>query len=112
MKPNKLWHKTEKEWYSNFATTEDGKILLHVVDDTWIKAISDDYYFVESFGRTDADGKDVYVGDILEWTGKGCLWSDQVGKLQLIKDIRQLFGNINLFRVIGNVYENPELMGM
>lgn len=64
----------------------------------------------EFTGLLDTNGKEIYEGDILKPTTREGLWSDQVGKLHIVRDIREPFGNCNLFEVIGNIYENPELL--
>jgi len=61
-------------------------------------------------GLKDKNGKEIYEVDILKPTTDEGLWSDQVGKLHIVKDIRHPFGNCHLFEIIGNIYENPELV--
>jgi len=71
------------------------------------------YFILQQFtGLKDKNGKEIYEGDILElkhndrvvlkhivvWNEKRCGWSDYEPK--------------NEFEVIGNIYENPELLNL
>jgi hypothetical protein len=75
-------------------------------------------------GLFDKNGKEIYEGDIMSLTQDGkptavivykfngfaFKWIAKIFKTVRRKDIEPLFRNISLFEVIGNIYENPELL--
>lgn len=78
---------------------------------------------MQYIGLNDKDGKEIYEGDILERYGywpiiieydKGCLMVrdlDEVRYNNLILNVPICnFESINDWKVIGNIYENPELL--
>ena len=130
----RAWDKVCREMFYNSELANgdmmviclDGEIQLS--DDDTYKP--DDFILMQYTGLKDKNGKEIYEGDILRlWrsTGKNgeprgeyykpfpveyCeLWTqfvvvDKANKAQM--GIWQAFG---AFEVIGNIYENPELLG-
>ena len=96
----RAWDKSEQKWDD---TPESFRIRM--IND--LKHIE----FSQFTGLTDKNGKEIYEGDIIEWV-------DELGESDRIHRMEVQFKNggfhpfqVNRdFEVIGNIYENPELI--
>jgi len=85
------------------------------------KELSSPYAIFQFTGLKDKEGKEIYEGDIIEYK----IEFDKKTKYKtVIKDIDLIFGfrefqydeysnfntNLNTIKIIGNIYENPELL--
>jgi uncharacterized phage protein (TIGR01671 family) len=101
-----------------FATCNDGvfKPLISCVDGN--RAYKD-YPIMQSTGLKDKNGKDVYEGDIIsskQWNPREykVIFEDGEFCFVSIKGVEKPYTNpihyVENFSVIGNIYENPELL--
>ena len=79
-----------------------------------------DIELMQSTGLKDKNGKEVFVGDIIKCT-RGCLHEVYIEKeyggtyfggmpAVYLKDLREGYGWTEHEEIIGNIYENPELL--
>lgn len=84
----------------------------------WI--VNNDLYLMQSTGLKDKNGKEVFVGDIIKCT-RGCLHEVYIEKeyggtyfggmpAVYLKDLREGYAWTEHEEIIGNIYENPELL--
>ncbi len=80
----------------------------------------DEITLMQSTGLKDKNGKDVFVGDIIKCT-RGCLHEVYIEKeyggtyfggmpAVYLKDLREGYAWTEHEEIIGNIYENPELL--
>jgi len=76
---------------------------------------SDHYELMQYTGLKDKNGKEIYEGDILRWT-QGAMtiqspvqWADK-GWFPFVGGIYDLYKRVEEGEIIGNIYENPDLL--
>lgn len=122
----RAWDKLNRLMIRSFAISSETGSVWNVIlppGETWEeKIITDDrsYELMQYTGLKDKNGKEIYEGDIVKNDGYFLIkWSLQVRwKVGLgwvfgedwpcipLYDV----GNIQMIEVIGNIYENPELL--
>ena len=126
----RAWDTTNKEIFKDtFAITESGQVV--VVDQSSV-FVSPDYVFVDnlvimqSTGLFDRNNKEIFEGDIIT-NGKDVMcmkrhntlgfYVEQKGKVEFIADsaVLEEFEEdakeiADILEIIGNIYENPELL--
>lgn len=89
-------------------------------DDEYSGSIIDDAILMQSTGLFDRNGKEVFVGDIVKCT-RGCLHEVYIEKeyggtyiggmpAVYLKDLREGYAWTEHEEILGNIYENPELL--
>lgn len=102
----------------------DGKIWIQDEDseaNEWI--VNNDLNLMQSTGLRDKNGQEIFEGDIVNYKGRKAVikWHGSyasfiyrfVDELQeRVSEWHPLFLAYYHFEVIGNIYENPELLGV
>lgn len=108
------------------AWEEDGKNMLspNEVGDHSLNDLEElPYILMQFIGLKDKNGKEIYEGDIVrfchwsdcdtnkerEWRIGQIVWSDHRFSLHPKQPMDSLY-NSKMYEVIGNIYENPELL--
>ena len=108
--------------WDNKVYANDIRDLTHKLLNGWV---IDEDYLMQSTGIFDKDGVEIFEGDILElkdgdevlgnaklvWNKwQAVLVVEAIG-VEDATSFSELIDDISSYRVIGNIYENPELLG-
>ena len=121
----RAWDSAKKEMFKDtFAITESGQVV--VVEQESV-ASSPDYVFVDhlvimqSTGLKDKNGKEIFEGDILDYKGRKALvrWHGSYASFiyrfvdephKRNAEWKPLYLAYMKCEIIGNIYDNPELL--
>lgn len=121
MKPKfRVWDKLDKEIYEAEEIHWFRGELDFIGDGITFKRDADEVELMQSTGLHDKNGKEVFVGDIIKCT-RGCphevyiekeYGGTYVGGMPAIylKGIREGYAWTGAEEILGNIYENPELL--
>lgn len=120
----RAWHKTWEEMgkVKRIRFDDDGNATnaLFKGKEFGVNAKIDEFELMQSTGLFDKNGKEVFVGDIIKCT-RGCLHEVYIEKEYggtyiggmpaiYLKGIREGYAWTGDEKIIGNIYENPELL--
>lgn len=120
----RAWHKTWEEMgkVKRIRFQDDGNVttVLFKGKDFGVNAKIDEIILMQSTGLLDKNGKEVFVGDIIKCT-RGCphevylekeYGGTYIGGMPAIylKGIREGYAWTGAEEILGNIYENPELL--
>ena len=120
----KFWDKTIKKMrYGDIQLAFNGQPFVLEDSSKGLTVVDiDDIEILQCTGLKDKDGKLIYEGDIIYKKGtknyKGekmyskVVWSQMYAEFNISDDngIHQMPNNSNNIEIIGNIYENPELL--
>lgn len=113
----RAWNKISKEFVSRFEVTNNGKVIAHYYDPDVLNGHSSEditkvVELMQYTGLHDKNGKEIYEGDILHEIRlkTASMANNGIDRQIIVEDIRTLFFNENNCEVIGNIYENPNLL--
>ncbi|MCF2624970.1 hypothetical protein I6E17_02110 [Fusobacterium perfoetens] len=117
----RVWDKKEKQFIENVFVMPNGRLLMftnyHSFNSEW-DFIDDEgrYIILECSGFKDKNGKYIYNGDIIKYTfiKKSFFYEVEYNDSWLLSN---KYENVNIsfafksrLEIIGNIYENPELL--
>lgn len=118
----RAWDKKKRHWIDNFTITQDGKIIE--TNYNGVKFLNVDAILILNIGVQDKNGKDIYEGYIIEFIFKGRkyiseLFFEDGAYMVRLNDVEYVsidnpaieFTFTQEDKVVGNVFEHPELLG-
>lgn len=120
----RAWDSVEKKFVEHFFITDNGLICNMEKPTSDRKLLipieKQELILMQSTGLVDKNGKEVFVGDIIKCT-RGCLHEVYIEKeyggtycggmpAVYLKGLREGYAWTEHEEIIGNIYENPELL--
>jgi uncharacterized phage protein (TIGR01671 family) len=114
----RVWDKQQHKFHTNkdWGISLDGaNIIGFSSHDSWPDdrgykiTLTENLVVLQYTGLQDKNGKDIYDGDILFFVQQDGVWSNQVNRCIEVK-YPFVCSNAHLAEVIGNIFENPELL--
>ena len=120
----RAWDSVEKKVVEHFFITDNGLICNMEKPTSDSKLLipieKSELILMQSTGLVDKNGKEVFVGDIIKCT-RGCLHEVYIEKeyggtyfgempAVYLKGLREGYAWTEHEEIIGNIYENPELL--
>lgn len=127
----RAWHKTWEEMgkVKRIRFDDDGNVttVLFKEKDFGVNATIDKIVLMQSTGLKDKNGKEIFEGDVVRMRNPRD--RRQIGKFQVVRvanspmlglldkklttEIFNLYEHMrNYYEIVGNIYENPELLGV
>lgn len=121
----RAWDKRFSEFVEDFFVSEDGKIYKKSTNTGYGIAISretsDKVILMQSTGLVDKNGKEIFEGDILDYKGRKALvrWHGSYASFiyrfvdephKRNAEWKPLYLAYMKCEIIGNIYDNPELL--
>ena len=124
----RVWDKSVEHLYEVQTLIDGGDVIGRYVlngEMRYIHLCADEIIVEQYTGLKDKNGKEIYEGDILGdiWGGGYIAWCDKCKQLQYhisthecmacLGDVQwyELVNDNGKLEVIGNIHENPELLG-
>ena len=127
MKPKfRAWTEEGKVMYYNVYPFKDGTLLLSYDGFAFDEVPASDFILMQSTGLKDKNGKEIFEGDIVKYKAGRDTFTEEVaynkslagfGVVDADANIILTFGELTEYidlispEVVGNKYENPELLG-
>ncbi|MCO4564837.1 hypothetical protein Si081_01092 [Streptococcus infantarius subsp. infantarius] len=119
----RAWTEEGKVMYYDVYPFEDDTLLLSYDEIAFDEVPASDFILMQSTGLKDKNGNEIFEGDIVRFTledgfsyvidEKGVI-TYKLGAFYVINGLTEYLIsdiNINEIEVVGNIYENPELLG-
>ena len=124
MRPEfRAWTEEGKAMYYGVYPFRDDALLLSYDEIAFDEVPASDFILMQSTGLKDKNGKEIYEGDIVRFSltdgfnyvaNEDGVVTYKLGAFYVVNGLTEYLIsdiNTNKVEVIGNIYENPELLG-
>jgi hypothetical protein len=105
----RAWDNLKKEWLKRKVYHFNPHFNEEGIGEFRLSQHPEGFTIQQYTGLKDRNGNDIYEGDILMPDTIDGIWPEQRNGV-MVKDIRQPFANAYLFKIVGNIFETPELI--
>lgn len=106
----RAWDKDDKVYFLNALMVPEGLDGSHPFDGHVLLPINERYIFQQFTGLTDRNGIDIYEGDIVKEKEEGEVFVYDIKVIDDRYTTGWAIGYRNVVEVIGNIYENGDLL--
>ena len=122
----RAWTEEGKVMYYDVYPFKDNTLLLSYDEISFDEVPASDFILMQSTGLKDKNGKEIFEGDIVKYKSGCNTYTEEVAydknfagfgvkdaKANVVFTFWEIAEDISLtsLEVIGNIYENPELLG-
>ena len=124
MRPEfRAWTEEGKAMYYGVYPFKDDTLLLSYDEIVFDEVPASDFILMQSIGLLDKNGKEIFEGDIVRFTltdgfnyvtNEDGVVTYRLGAFYVVNDLTEYLIsdiNTNKVEVVGNIYENPGLLG-
>ena len=124
MRPEfRAWTEEGKAMYYGVYPFKDDTLLLSYDEIAFDEVPASDFILMQSTGLLDKNGKEIFEGDIVRFTltdgfnyvtNEDGVVTYRLGAFYVVNDLTEYLIsdiNTNKVEVVGNIYENPGLLG-
>lgn len=105
----RAWTEEGEVMYYDVYPFKDDTLLLSYDEIVFDEVPASDFVLMQSTGLKDKNGMEIFEGDIVKYKSGCNTYAEEVAYNKNFGELAAFIG-LNSIKVVGNIYENPELL--